>query len=70
MERVELFERLLSDKSSYVRQNAAWALGELAETTNGHIVTRHALAELRHVQAKDPAGDVRVAARGALEKLE
>jgi hypothetical protein len=69
-ERVALFERLLGDKSPYVRQNAAWALGELAETTNGHIVTRHALAELRHVQAKDPAGDVRAAARGALEKLE
>jgi hypothetical protein len=69
-ERVALFERLLSDKSSYVRQNAAWALGELAETTNGLIVTRHALAELRHVQAKDPAGDVRAAAKGALEKLE
>jgi glucose dehydrogenase len=58
-DRAVLFERLLTDKSPYVRQNAAWALGELAETTNGHIVTRHALAELRHVQAKDPAGDVR-----------
>jgi len=69
-ERAPLFESLLADKSPYVRQNAAWALGELAETTNGHIVTRHALAELRHVQAKDPAGDVRMAAKGALEKLE
>jgi hypothetical protein len=69
-DRAVLFERLLTDKSPYVRQNAAWALGELADTTNGHIVTRHALAELRHVQAKDPAGDVRAAARGALEKLE
>lgn len=69
-ERAELFERLLFDKSPYVRQNAAWALGELAETTNGHMVTRHALAELRHVQAKDPAGNVRAAAKGALEKLE
>jgi len=69
-ERAELFERLLVDKSPYVRQNAAWALGELAETTNGHIVTRHALAELRHVHAKDPAAEVRAEAKGALEKLE
>ncbi len=69
-DQAELFERLLVDKSPYVRQNAAWALGELAETTNGHMVTRHALAELRHVHAKDPAGDVRVAAKGALDKLE
>jgi HEAT repeat protein len=69
-DRVELYERLLVDKSPYVRQNAAWALGELAETTNGHMVTRHALAELRHVRAKDPAGAVREAAQGALEKLE
>jgi HEAT repeat protein len=69
-ERAELYERLLADKSPYVRQNAAWALGELAETANGHIFTRHALAELRHVSAKDPVGAVREAAKGALEKLE
>jgi hypothetical protein len=69
-DRAELYERLLADKSPYVRQNAAWALGELAETTNGLMVTRHALAELRHVRAKDPAEAVRQAARGALEKLE
>ena len=69
-ERAELYERLLADKSPYVRQNAAWALGELAETANGHIFTRHALAELRHVSAKDPADAVREAAKGALEKLE
>jgi len=69
-DRAELYERLLADRSPYVRQNAAWALGELAETTNGHMVTRHALAELRHARAKDPAGAVREAAKGALEKLE
>jgi hypothetical protein len=66
----ELFERLLGDKSPYVRQNAAWALGELAGETNGLMVTRHALAELRHVQAKDPAGAVRTEAATALSKLE
>ena len=65
-----LFETLLSDKSPFVRQNAAWALGELAVLDDGRIAARHAVAELRHARAKDPAPDVRTAAKGALARLE
>lgn len=65
-----LFEALLADKSPFVRQNAAWALGELAGKDEGRTAARHAVAELRHARAKDPAPDVRTAAKGALERLE
>jgi len=65
-----LFETLLSDKSPFVRQNAAWALGELAVLDDGRVAARHAVAELRHARAKDPAPDVRSAAKGALARIE
>ena len=58
-----LYRRLLSDKSPYVRQNAAWALGELG------AAAAPALAELQQASTKDPANDVRAAARDALGKL-
>jgi hypothetical protein len=66
----DTFEKLLQDKSPYVRQNAAWALGELAAEESGRQAAKHALAELRHVKKRDPAGDVRSAAKGAIERLE
>jgi HEAT repeat protein len=65
-----LFETLLSDKSPFVRQNAAWALGELAAQEDGRVAAQRAVAELRHARAKDPAADVRTAAKGALARLE
>jgi len=65
-----LFETLLADKSPFVRQNAAWALGELAVLDDGRVAARHAVVELRHARAKDPAPDVRTAAKGALARLE
>lgn len=65
-----LFEALLADKSPFVRQNAAWALGELAALDDGRVAARHAVAELRLARAKDPAPDVRTAAKGALARLE
>ena len=65
-----LFETLLSDKSPFVRQNAAWALGELAVLDDGRVAARRAVAELRLARAKDPAPDVRTAAKGALARLE
>ena len=65
-----LFETLLADKSPFVRQNAAWALGELAATGGRTRAARRAVAELRHARAKDPAADVRAAAKGALARLE
>jgi hypothetical protein len=58
-----LFRRLLTDKSPYVRQNAAWALGELG------AAGAPALAELQRASRSDPAGDVRAAAKAALGKL-
>jgi HEAT repeat protein len=66
----EVFEALLADKSAFVRQNAAWALGELAADADGRTAARRAVAELRHARARDPAVDVRTAAKGALARLE
>ncbi len=59
-----LFKRLLADPSPYVRQNAAWSLGEL----RGAAVI--AVAELRHARARDSAEAVRAAAKDALGKVE
>jgi HEAT repeat protein len=58
-----LFQRLLTDQSPYVRQNAAWALGELGPAA------APAVAELHKASARDPANDVRAAAKDALGKL-
>jgi HEAT repeats len=65
-----VFEALLADKSPFVRQNAAWALGELAAREDGRAAAQRAVAELRHAGAQDPAPDVRSAAKGALARLE
>ena len=67
---VDLFKQLLADKSPFVRQNAAWALGELAADAGGRAAARHAVAELRRARAKDPAPDVRAVAKGTLARLE
>ena len=59
-----LYRRLLlADHSPYVRQNAAWALGELGPAA------APAVAELQKASARDPATDVRTAAKAALAKL-
>jgi HEAT repeat protein len=58
-----LYQRLLTDKSPYVRQNAAWALGELG------AAAEPAVAELQKASRRDPATDVRAAAKDALAKL-
>ncbi|HEY7371704.1 MAG TPA: HEAT repeat domain-containing protein [Polyangia bacterium] len=65
-----LFQTQLADKSAYVRQNAAWALGELAAQDDGRTAALRAVAELRLARAKDPAADVRSAAKSALARLE
>jgi HEAT repeats len=65
-----LFEELLGDKSPFVRQNAAWALGELAAVDDGRAAARRAVAELRQARSRDPAPDVRSAAKSALAKME
>src|SRR6267142_181117 len=53
----DLFGQLLADPSPYVRQNAAWALGELARAPEGRVAAESALAVLRRVNKRDPAGD-------------
>jgi len=69
-EQERLYERLLADKSVFVRQNAAWALGELGAAGNGRAAAAHAVTELRQARARDPANEVRLAAKDALNKLE
>lgn len=73
LKRVDLipaFERLLGDNSPFVRKNAAWALAELGSRTEDRTEARRALAELRHVAARDPSEDVRAAARSAVDQLK
>jgi HEAT repeat protein len=64
------FGQLLADASPYVRENAAWALGELASEPQGREAARATLAELRRAEARDPVHEVRSAARNALTRLE
>jgi hypothetical protein len=64
------FRSQLADKSPFVRQNAAWALGELARVHDGPEAARATVADLRRVRAKDPDTAVRAAARGALDRIE
>jgi hypothetical protein len=66
----DVFAQLLSDQNAYVRQNAAWALGELARAANGQLAGTAAPAALRRARQRDPNGDVRSAARGALDQLQ
>jgi hypothetical protein len=66
---VDDFQRLLGDKSPFVRQNAAWALGELAQRPGGREAAEAALDELRQAQ-DDPATEVRTAATNALKALQ
>jgi hypothetical protein len=67
---VETFAALLDDGSPYVRQNAAWALGELGRQESGRAAARRTTEELRRLGRRDKAPDVRVAANEALEKLQ
>jgi hypothetical protein len=67
---VETFAALLDDGSPYVRQNAAWALGELGREESGRAAARRTTEELRRLGRRDQAPDVRVAANEALEKLQ
>jgi HEAT repeats len=69
-ELVEDFQRLLADKSPFVRQNAAWALGELAKRPRGRDMAQGAVDDLRQVAGDDHATEVRVAAANALKALQ
>jgi hypothetical protein len=60
---IDVFRDLLVDRSPYVRENAAWGLGELEARANG------AAADLEKVRKQDKAGDVRRAAEEALQRV-
>jgi hypothetical protein len=66
----DVFQRRLTDKSPFVRQNAAWALGELVERPSGREAAQTAIADLRHVEEGDPAQEVRSAATNALKRMQ
>jgi len=66
---VDDFRRLLEDRSEFVRQNAAWALGEMAQRPGGREAAEAALDELQQA-AGDPATAVRAAATNALKSLQ
>jgi HEAT repeat protein len=66
---VDDFRRLLQDRSEFVRQNAAWALGEMAQRPGGREAAEGALDELQQAEG-DPATAVRAAATNALKALQ
>jgi HEAT repeat protein len=70
VELADIFQHSLADGSPFVRQNAAWALGELATRPNGRDMAEAAVAELRHLEEADPAEAVRAAAANALKRLQ
>ena len=65
-ELADIFGHLLTDRSPFVRQNAAWALGELGPTPQAE----DEIDELQHLRDADPAEAVRGAATEALKKLQ
>ena len=65
-----LYKELLADKSPFVRQNAAWALGELAADADGRAAARDASRSCGARARTDPAADVRAVAKGTLARLE
>jgi HEAT repeats len=64
-----VFQRLLTDKSQYVRMNAAWGLGELASTPEGRASAKRALHALRRLEKTETAKDTRDAASLAAGRL-
>jgi len=58
----ELLRKLLADASPYVRQNAAWALGQLGDRSAGPLLRRNA--------GTDPDPAVRQAAGEALRNID
>lgn len=57
-----LMRKLLTDRSEYVRFNAAWALGQLDD--------RAAVSRLRALKRRDASMDVRRSASDSLRQLE
>jgi hypothetical protein len=60
---IDSFRKLLEDKNPFVRENAAWGLGQLEARASG------AKADLEKVRKHDTAEGVRRAADQALQRL-
>jgi hypothetical protein len=69
-ELADIFGHLLADRSPFVRQNAAWALGELEASPQGRATAEGEIDELQHLRDADPSEAVRGAAMEALKKLQ
>jgi hypothetical protein len=67
---VDELQRLMTDKSPFVRQNAAWALGELAVRPGGKQAALQAYDDLRQAEDADADQAVRRAAADALRRLQ
>ena len=61
-ESATVLSKLLADRSEYVRFNAAWSLGQLADHS--------AVARLRRLQQRDPSPSVRQSAGESLRAME
>jgi hypothetical protein len=70
VELVDELQHLLSDKSPFVRQNAAWALGELAARPGGKEAALTAYDDLRQAEDTDTDQAVRGAAANTLKRLQ
>lgn len=64
-----VFQKLLADKSQYVRMNAAWGLGELANTPDGRAAAKRALHALQRLAKTETVKDTRDAASLAARRL-
>jgi hypothetical protein len=70
VELARVFRHLLVDPSSFVRQNAAWGLGELTALPRGRDAAYEAYDDLRRLEGQDPVTEVRTAATNTLTKLQ
>jgi hypothetical protein len=70
VELVDVYRKLTMDPSQFVRQNAAWALGELLSLPSGKTPAIEAYDDLRRLEESDPATEVRAEATNTLKKLQ
>jgi hypothetical protein len=68
----DVFRKLLADRNPYTRQNAAWALGQMASVlaTEGPPTSPAVIRDLERVRREDSAAFVRQEAADALAKMQ
>jgi hypothetical protein len=67
---VDELQNLMTDKSPFVRQNAAWSLGELSARPGGKEAALQAYDDLRQAEDTDADEAVRRVAADALKRLQ